>query len=534
MNDAVRIASDGLLTTAELAGRPDFTLGLAAVSPSSRTIAGPGGTADVEPRVMQVLVVLADAGGQVVTRGTLFDRCWGGVYVGDDSLNRAIGAVRKLAAEIAGGSFEIETIPRTGYRLTGASESLSGTDGEAGEGMRSSVVTRRAILGAGFAAAIAAAGGGWWWVREQRSDSRFDAIMAKGDEAFRNGMAFEDSSIGGNDSPSMIDLYGQAVRLRPDSARAWGLLGYFKSAAAEDAVSASFEGSDPRRDPAGLIADAQDAIRRALALDPREPNARVGMFLLQGTMYDQATRDRMLRDILTTDPTNLPAMMELMPLVQSAGLTRESWMWNERILHVAPFTRVCLTVRALKLWIMGRTAEADNVIDRVRALWPDYGFAVYARLVLFGLTGRPDAALALLNSMKFDPLAKLGWGTALKALQTRTPAAIEAARRTAIEVSGKSPIMANDVVMLLGALGLTDTAFEVTDGLLLWRGKLVSEKQASGKDIDDYNRRMSQWLFTPPLAAMRADPRFTRLCDALGLTAYWQARHVKPDYLVYG
>src|SRR5947209_6853022 len=119
MNDAVRIPTDGLLTTAELAGLPDFTLGLAAVSPSSRTIIGPGGTADVEPRVMQVLLVLADAAGHVVTRATLFERCWGGVYVGDDSLNRAIGSVRKLAAEIAGGSFEIETVPRTGYRLTG-------------------------------------------------------------------------------------------------------------------------------------------------------------------------------------------------------------------------------------------------------------------------------------------------------------------------------------------------------------------------------------------------------------------------------
>ncbi|HJU29615.1 MAG TPA: winged helix-turn-helix domain-containing protein [Candidatus Binataceae bacterium] len=118
MNDAVRLSTDGLLTTADLAARSDFALGLAAVSPSSRTIAGPGGTADLEPRVMQVLVVLADAAGRVVTRATLFDRCWGGVYVGDDSLNRVIGAIRKLASEIAEGSFEIETIPRTGYRLT--------------------------------------------------------------------------------------------------------------------------------------------------------------------------------------------------------------------------------------------------------------------------------------------------------------------------------------------------------------------------------------------------------------------------------
>src|SRR3954454_4667514 len=113
VNDAVRIETDGLLTTAELAARSDFTLGLAIVSPSTRTVAGPGGTADVEPRVMQVLVLLANAAGQVVTRETLFQRCWGGVYAGDASLNRAIGEVRKLAAGIADNSFEIETIPRT-------------------------------------------------------------------------------------------------------------------------------------------------------------------------------------------------------------------------------------------------------------------------------------------------------------------------------------------------------------------------------------------------------------------------------------
>ena len=94
MNDAFLAATDGLLTTADLAVRDDFTLGLAIVSPSTRTIAGPGGTEDVEPRVMQVLVILAENAGHVVTRDTLFRRCWGGVYVGDDSLNRAIAGVR--------------------------------------------------------------------------------------------------------------------------------------------------------------------------------------------------------------------------------------------------------------------------------------------------------------------------------------------------------------------------------------------------------------------------------------------------------
>ena len=521
MNDAVRVASDGLLTTAELAARADFTLGLAAISPSSRTIAGPGGTADVEPRVMQVLVVLADAGGQVVTRGTLFDRCWGGVYVGDDSLNRTIGAIRKLAADIAAGSFEIETIPRTGYRLNGIRNELSGEPALQPDRK----ISRRGLIAAGAAASLAGAGG-LWWIAEGRGDARFNALMARGDEAVRSGAAFQNSTLDKNDSPTMIQLYQEAVRVRPDSARAWGLLAYFTSAFAQDA-----NGKDPDKSSR----DAQAAVRRALELDPSEPNARVAMFLLQGMMYDLATRDRILRAILATDPSNVPAMMELMPLVQAAGLTRESWTWNERILSISPFSRPCLTVRALKLWIMGKLTDADHVIDRVRGLWPDDGFAIYARFILFALAGRPGAARALLDSVPvFQGETARTWRVALDALESRRPAAIEATRTACLGVARNSPYNANDMVMLLGALGLTDTAYEITDGFLLWRGNVVSKNQANGKEVDDYSRAMTQWLFTPPLAGMRADPRFKPLCDAFGLSAYWRARGVKPDYQVYG
>jgi hypothetical protein len=481
---------------------------------------------------MQVLVVLAQAAGQVVTRGRLFERCWGGVYVGDDSLNRAIAAIRKLASEIAGDSFEIETIPRTGYRLTGAHVSVIERPEDHGAGVATKF-SRRLLIGGGVAAA-ALGTGGIWFIGRPRTNPRFIALMAKGDEAFHNGTAFEQSTLGANNSPPMIALYEEAVQLEPNSARAWGLLGYFKSAAAEEAASQSFEGSGKGTNPAKLVQEAQAAIRRALELDPKEPNARVGLFLLEGTMFDWATRDRLLREILAIDPGNLPAMMELMPLVQAAGLTRESWMWNERILRAAPFTRVCLTVRAFKLWILNKVPEADNVIDRVRALWPDYKFAIYARLILFGLTGRPGAARALLDSYPFDPRLDRAWRAALGALESPDRLRVDAAGITCVNTARSSPTMANDMVMLLCALGLTDTAFEVTEGFLLWRGKIVSENQANGREIDDYNRRMSQWLFTPPVAIMRADPRFQQLCDQFGLTAYWRARHVKPDYQVYG
>src|SRR6185369_3005268 len=108
-----------MLKLADLAARPDFRIGPLTVSPARRLVEGPGGQANVEPLIMQAFLLLIDAGGKVVTRNELFDQLWGGVMVGDDSLNRAIAKVRRIGAEVAPGFFEIETIPRTGYRLTG-------------------------------------------------------------------------------------------------------------------------------------------------------------------------------------------------------------------------------------------------------------------------------------------------------------------------------------------------------------------------------------------------------------------------------
>jgi TolB-like protein len=108
-----------MLKLVDLANRADFSVGSLRICPAQRLVEGPRGALNLEPIVMKVLLLLVDARGSVVTRNDLFSHAWGEVFVGDDSLNRAIGRLRKLTAEIAPGLFEIETIPRTGYRLIG-------------------------------------------------------------------------------------------------------------------------------------------------------------------------------------------------------------------------------------------------------------------------------------------------------------------------------------------------------------------------------------------------------------------------------
>ncbi|MCL6698269.1 winged helix-turn-helix domain-containing protein [Sphingomonas sp. NSE70-1] len=511
--------ADRMLTTSELVARGDFHLGDVIVSPSNRTMTGPDGSVVIEPRVLQVLVVLADAAGTVVTRETLFGRCWGGLYVGDDSLNRTIAAIRKAASDVGSTEFDLKTIPRTGYKLTGEVREVSPQPTD--ETHRP--ISRRLVIGGGVAAA-AIGGGALWWATGRSNDPRFDALMARGDDAFRDGTAFEQWDTDATNRPKLIEIYEEATRLEPDSAKAWGLLAYFRTMKA-DAAPANVS---PR-----LITEASATIQHALEIDANEPNARVATYLLEGRMLNWIDRDRRLREILAKYPDNLPATIELMPLLQAAGYTRESWTWNERILSASPLARPYLVIRALKLWILGRIRESDNVIDRVRGLWPEYVFGNWVRFILFALSDRPRAARGMLDSaaelMGGSEWAEM-WRTALEAIETRSVRAIAATEAKCLEQAKLHPIVVNDLVMVLCAMGRVDAAFEVTNGFLLWRGKIVSADQADGKAMDDYSRRMTQWLFTPPVAAMRADPRFLKLCDEFGLTDYWRERGVQPDY----
>ncbi|MBV9558676.1 MAG: winged helix-turn-helix domain-containing protein, partial [Pseudolabrys sp.] len=107
-----------MATRIELAHHTDFTIGPLMVSPATRCVTRADGASEVlEPRVMQVLVRLAEAGGAIVTRDELVQSCWGGRIVGDDAINRVMSRLRRVAEGVGQDSFRIETITKVGYRL---------------------------------------------------------------------------------------------------------------------------------------------------------------------------------------------------------------------------------------------------------------------------------------------------------------------------------------------------------------------------------------------------------------------------------
>ena len=74
-------------------------------------------TVHLEPKIVDVLVYLAERAGSVVSRDDLMSEIWSDTVVLSDSLNRCISQIRSTFESGCEGAKIIETIRKRGYRL---------------------------------------------------------------------------------------------------------------------------------------------------------------------------------------------------------------------------------------------------------------------------------------------------------------------------------------------------------------------------------------------------------------------------------
>jgi DNA-binding winged helix-turn-helix (wHTH) protein/TolB-like protein len=88
-----------------------------AVEPQLNNLERNGQAVRLEPKVMQVLVCLAEHQGELVTKEQLIRAVWADTFVTDDVLTRCISELRKALNDDPKQPRFIETIPKGGYRL---------------------------------------------------------------------------------------------------------------------------------------------------------------------------------------------------------------------------------------------------------------------------------------------------------------------------------------------------------------------------------------------------------------------------------
>jgi len=99
-----------------VAGGP-FRLGDWFVEPSLNRLSRDDTTIQLELKVMDVLVCLAERAGEVVTRQEIVDRVWATEFISDNTLTHAITELRNALGDDARNPSFIETIHRRGYRV---------------------------------------------------------------------------------------------------------------------------------------------------------------------------------------------------------------------------------------------------------------------------------------------------------------------------------------------------------------------------------------------------------------------------------
>jgi len=109
--------NDGQHPTPPSSTRTPFRIGDWLVEPDLGRVGRDGDSAKLEPKVMDLLVYLAQRPGQVLSREELEQAIWTGTVVGYDALTSAIIKLRKALGDNSRQPWLIETVAKKGYRL---------------------------------------------------------------------------------------------------------------------------------------------------------------------------------------------------------------------------------------------------------------------------------------------------------------------------------------------------------------------------------------------------------------------------------
>jgi adenylate cyclase len=147
-----------MVTSSNMEPTTPFQVGDWTVDPESGRLQKEGEEVKLEPKVMEVLVFLADHSGKVVSREALEAKAWAGMDVGYDAVASSIIKLRKALGDDSRNPHYIETISKKGYRLiapvshrTNEAEAAAAFDSASSEQPSITNTNRRNIIAAGIA-----------------------------------------------------------------------------------------------------------------------------------------------------------------------------------------------------------------------------------------------------------------------------------------------------------------------------------------------------------------------------------------------
>ncbi|QXQ07794.1 winged helix-turn-helix domain-containing protein [Sphingosinicellaceae bacterium] len=508
----------------DLAHCADFNLGQIRVRPSSRELVGADGPVMVEPKVMQVLVTLADAGGRVVSRDELIEKCWSGRVVGEDAINRIISKLRRVA-QASGGAFRVETVARSGHRL-----------------LQDAVAV---VESATEPTPVRAQHRAWWLVpasaasllivimvvagrREPTPVGHFAgpaAMPAAVTDLETRGLSsmFENTP---EQTAEGVGYLRQATALAPRAAPVWGSL------AMSYVLSLGWAAPGER---VGIAARVRDAANRGLGLDPRESRSAAALVSLEPTFGRWTAKAAALAAAKARSrPDNGPLAFQEAQFLMATGRNRAALAAIRPVIATSPLVPWVRAAHIELLAAAGRLVDADREADDAAKIWPRDRLIWFTRFDLATFNGQPERALAMAADRGGWPKQtsaaeiELAARTA-RAMASRSAADASALLATLAETARNGQADAERAIRAAVALGQPGAALSLARRL--YGARLMATPRATvlpniGQPSDADPPTAA--LFLPPAGPLWTDPAIFDLMEEIGLAAYWR-RAGPPD-----
>jgi DNA-binding winged helix-turn-helix (wHTH) protein/Tfp pilus assembly protein PilF len=188
-----------------------FAVGEWQVDRATGTLTGRDSRLRLEPKVMDLLVLLAAQHGRVVSRDDIMAALWPGLVVGDDTLARTVSKLRQALGDDAKAPTYIETIAKRGYRLLVPVASAAKEASAAQPPVAAEPSSRRIAWMAAALTTVAAIGLTWFALQREKTQSPPDEsrqLLSRADDYY-----FQFSRA---DNEAAIELYQRVLGLRPD------------------------------------------------------------------------------------------------------------------------------------------------------------------------------------------------------------------------------------------------------------------------------------------------------------------------------
>ena len=302
-----------------------------------------------------------------------------------------------------------------------------------------------------------------------------------------------------------LDFARRVVELEPKFARGWSARARMASWASNGA---------PQTSAAALRAEAEDAARRAIAIDPSNSQAYETLALLQPR--NTVARERLHAKSVSVRPGDCGCEhVGYGGFLSGVGRLTESIAQFQRAMDMVPLSVSVNASLAESLFAAGRKDEAAKLVTPILDIWPN-DRQMHDMLVRTAFwTGRTEPALRSLSNSEthFTAAERVAYATALKAVESggigARQLATERLKALALEPGAGRALL----ITALAALGAEREAIAVASNLF-----------AAGNSPEQYV------LFEPAMARARHAEEFAALAGRIGLTRYWRESRRAPEF----